>query len=125
MRLAVRPRTLALAVGACFLVFIGVTTALGIQISDPTEGGQAVRLVNNLGQTVRLTLCTDQRCQSTTDGPTTLRPSQTLSETIQSDSDVPFLLELPSGARATCQMLHVGAIVQASYGISQLRPCGR
>jgi hypothetical protein len=92
-------------------------------VSDPTEGGKVVELVNDLGRPVHFSLCEDQLCHTVAAGGATIPENKSFNQDVQPYSVTPFQLEIPPGDTGKCEILRVGASVMAQYRMSLLTPC--
>ena len=96
-----------------------------LHVSDPTEGGRSVELVNDRGEAMKFSLCADQSCRHLASGSKVLKSGDVFRQSVQPYSVNPFAVEVPPGGPSKCQTLRVGATVNPRYLISQLTPCGR
>lgn len=92
-------------------------------IHDPTEGVFPVAVVNSLGRTIELRMCSDDACHSTVDRHTLL-DGASFDQNLGPDASIPFKVNDARGASLGCWLLPARSDTgHYSASISSLVPC--
>jgi len=126
-----RSRLLLIALVAVGLL-LGVGAVLSARSSDRVQDVVQVKIVNDIGTQVRFTICKDASC-STIDTFQNLDPGHAYDQAFGPDDTERFAVEANSfdahssevsGKPYRCTQLTTGSVVDKSYNLSTLLPCG-